>query len=95
MTLSCTGPVWACPWIAHSKVKILRDHGHVTMGHHGYSRTGPAQILVCARSNPLIGPVRDLTGHSGHAWSNLVRAPAGVAILVGLTSDPAPGLTSM
>ncbi len=37
-------------------------------------------ILVRARSNPVIGPVRDLTGHSGRARLNPIRAPAGVAI---------------
>ncbi len=54
-----------------------------TKGHHGHARTGPGQILVRARSNPVIGPVRDLTGHSGHARSNPVRAPAGVVIWAG------------
>ncbi len=38
-----------------------------TMGQHGHARTRPAQIPVCARSNPVIGPAQDLTGHSGHA----------------------------
>ncbi len=38
---------------------------------------------IRSRLNPVIGPVRDLTGHSGHARSNPVRAPAGAAIWVG------------
>ncbi len=44
------------------------------------ARMGPAQILVSAQSNPVIGPVWDLTGHSGHARSNPVWGPAGAAI---------------
>ncbi len=58
-------------------------------GHHGHTgaspgkgNPGPAQILVRARSNPVVGPVRDLTGHSVHARSNPVRAPAGADIWV-------------
>ena len=51
-------------------------------GHHGHTGACPAQILVCARSNPVFGPVEDLTGHSGHALSNPVRGQAGAAIWV-------------
>ncbi len=51
-----------------------------TMGHHGHAHTGPGQIPVRTRSNPVKGPIRDLAAHSGHARSNPVRAPAGAAI---------------
>ncbi len=66
-------PVRDCPWFTYSKVKWtlpIRPYLNlvrVTMGHQGHARTGPLKILVCARSNPVIGHVRDLTRHSGQA----------------------------
>ena len=67
----------------HAQLHPMVDHTNfvgATMGHHWHARTGPAQIPVRAWSNTVIGPVRDLTGHSGHARLNPVRAPAGAVI---------------
>ena len=81
----CMG--WA---IAHSN-PIRDPPGQPTVQCPFKSRPGPLQDLhgptcgimgmpVWTWSNPVIGPVRDLIGHSRHARSNPKRDPAGAAI---------------
>ncbi len=67
-------------WFAHCS-KIKQTPCRICTGDHGTLWACPYRatlILVQARSNPLIGPVRDLTlWHSGHDRSNPVRVPTG------------------
>ncbi len=79
-----SGQLWAL-WdssgqgLARSIPRLAQDQPRVWANN---LTKGQPSILVRARSNPVIGPVQDLTGHSGHARSNPVRAPAGSAIWV-------------